>query len=129
MPGRFLEGERVHVGAEEQARAAAASGVGIEARAADTLSRVEAESRQTLADDIGRAELLERQLGMGVEVAARGRETRELRFPELREQILDARREGTHARDYRGGHPARPTIRAILAIPAIPGGAAIRSTP
>ena len=73
----FLHRQRVHVGAQADrfsARGAATRDHCDDAGAADPRVMLDAQRRQLLADDAGRAMLLEAELGMRVEIAADRRE-------------------------------------------------------
>ncbi len=84
---RFLQGQRVHVRAEQDARAAAL--VRDDSGPADAFARSEADRSQSLRDDPRRAALLESDLGMAMEVPADGNEVLVLRGGEVGEQAIE----------------------------------------
>ncbi len=98
----FLERQAVHVGAQHQARAARAR-IREDAGSADARPRREAEGREAVRDDPGRATLLERELRMRVEVPARLHEPGELSGRKFGEERFDAGGEGRHGGIIRAG--------------------------
>ena len=90
---RFLQGQRIHVRAQHDARASRAV-VGHDTGPSDPRARCEADLAQPIRDDAGRAVLLEGELGVAVQVAARGDEGLVLRGWEVSEEVVEGHRGG-----------------------------------
>ncbi len=88
--GLLLEGQRVHVGAKHQT-GSVRSAVGEDAGLRDSGPRSQAELRQTAGDERGGAPLLERELGMPVQVPPRRDEALVFAGREVGEQTFEVR--------------------------------------